>query len=1225
MILRIAKIIARKFNSWKRGGFDPSFYLDHYEDLKSIRTYEKARLHYIRHGKAEGRFANEDEYLKSAKNELECLKNDFDIVAYRYYNRDLVNHFKNDDELFKHYIRHGRNEGRLCRFPEGEIPTASLLNEDKWKSIFSFSDFLAWCGDELDYIPKSKNEALEIFCSQGIDKIWPISLEYAFDVKFCRENNLMSDYAAAPDQVLYRAWLVEGFPAGIAPNEQLFLASYLHGYPYPLSLNWRALSQRLRLSSTFSRSQTLIALFGQSSSKIISNIDLMGNDAAWLLEKIARHALVRGDFSKAIAVLERSVAISPTAERICILGDAYHGLGAEKHALEAYATSTNMDQAPIAAFLHSATIHAAHRNFEESFAMLRKAFPSWRQKDVLRDKLYEVVDLYFQYQSARAHAIYREAIERSFDPAVRASADSLLCCALDQIKHVLLEMDALPAPTGGNPAGYVAILANDDLRQCTYYRIEQKLLHFERAGIPVKIFPHSDVEGFVDSLIGARAAIFYRVAAVPAILRAILHANSMNLSTYYEIDDLIFDPVCYPDPFSSFEGQISISEYAGLQFGVPLFRYAISMCKGSIASTPALAEKMRVLATGDANFVICNSLDERSAKAASMGDKPLRQHNGAVRIFYGSGTKAHNSDFNRLVAPAILEMMKRYSQVELVIVGHLKLGPELQEMQQRIITYPFISDITAYWSLLASCDINLAVLETGTVADCKSEIKWLEAAILQLPSIVSGTRTYLEVISHGKDGFIANSQAEWCAILDQLICHPRLRSRVGAAARVKALRDYDPEVVARKLKSEFGASSPVDGDAPNTPPRRLRVLICNVFFAPQSYGGATRVVEDNVRDFASTYPDLEIGIFCSDEGSKQAGRLRLCSENGIPVYRLSTPQDVRIDWTPFNDDHAAPFERVLEHFRPNLIHFHCVQRLTATIVEVALQRKIPYVVTLHDAWWISDDQFLVGKDGLRLPNIDCMSDGMGALMPLASITRRQRLASLLQHAKANLAVSAPFAKIYENAGIRALRVIENGVPVLDERARLPHSRRVDGRVALGHLGGRSAHKGAGLIEVALRRGHYSNLHLTIVDGTLAPGQTIDTIWGTTPVTITAPYAQSQVAALYSQLDVLIAPSTWPESFGLVAREALEFGLWVVASDLGAIGQDVDEGRNGHLIDVSTKKGLSDILMKIDTNPEPYRISPSNHRLLRSMTDQAFDLHKLYHQINAEAKNNKIFF
>lgn len=1192
-------------------GFNANFYINHYDDIKSY-SKSQALHHYIKHGKLEGRFPNEAAYLENTISNRE-FRNNFDINAYKFYNKDLVAKFDKDEDFFRHYVNNGRKEGRICRFEPDAVSGKALSDQEKWQSIFSTSDFLSWCGDEIDEIPNSRDEAIELFLTKGIDQLWPINFEYAFDVQFVRKNGLMSAQRHKSDADLYRYWLAEGFTAGIAPNENIFLASYLGGLPFPLSFDWQEFSQRSGLPSATTRSQALVALYGEQARKIIHNIDLMGQDAAWLLASIGRRALIHGDMRKALAMFEQSIAITPQAETLLLLGDAHRELGETKEALEAYIASIDMGRGPLWAFIHAATIYAERREFPEAFDILRRAYPLWRQKAEFGRKLHELVQLYFDHQSARAHALYRETAEPDSSVVKREAVDALLTDTLNEIQQLYKELDDIPAATGGDPEGYVAILANDDLRQCTHYRVEQKALQFKSAGIPVKIFSHHDVQGFMDSLVGARAAIFYRVAALPRILHAILHANSMGLDTYYEVDDLIFDASCYPDPFPSFEGQISAAEYAGLQFGVPLFRYAMAMCKGSIASTPALAEKMQEVTATTANILIRNALDERNEAAITMGAHPIRRDaKTRVRIFYGSGTKAHNADFNRLVAPAIFALMQRFAHVDLVIVGHLKLKPELAAMGDRIITYPFIADITAYWSVLASCDINLAVLEPGIVADCKSEIKWLEAAVLQIPSIVSATSTYEDVIEDGVDGYIARTPAQWHDMLETLIANPALREEVGAKARAKALRDYDIMVAAQTLRSAFDAIPPKSASRPN---KRPRILVCNVFFAPQSYGGATRVVEDNVWTFRERYPDLDIGIFCSIEGVSPPGRLSMGSEKGIPVYRLSTPQEVNMDWRPFNDAHDEPFERVLDHFQPDLIHFHCVQRLTATIVEVALRRNIPYVVTLHDAWWISDHQFLVDEDGLlRLPGTDALADCDAGRDRLQSIARRQRLTSLLQSSQGNLSVSTPFADIYAKAGITGLREVENGTPALKEVVRSP---RADGRVALGHVGGRSAHKGASLIEAALRRGNYENLHLTMIDGTLSSGQSIDTLWGTTPVTLTAPFPQSEVGRLYGQLDVLLAPSTWPESFGLVTREALGSGLWVVASNLGAIGREVVEDRNGYVIDTTTGRDLNRVLAKLDADPARYKASPpAQVEAPRSMADQADALHEIYHALIA---------
>lgn len=1185
--------------------FDSRFYLNHYSDLTELRYSWQAHRHYLRDGKREGRFANEQSYLRLLNALPKDLQSQFEAKAYKFYNPDLAKSFKTDEQLWGHYLRHGFREGRRCQFPvDFDIPE-DLPDDEKWQGAFSTSEFLAWCGGELEARPASRSEALEIFRARGIDNLWPISFEYAFDVAFVRSNKLMPTVAGKSDADLYRSWLKEGFPLGIAPNERVFLSDLLGELPFPEEFDWKSFAKRTRMSRSTTRSQALVRLFDSSTDKVEHSIDLMGQDAHWLLDQIGRHALSIRAYGKAAAMFVHSLSLEETAETLCLLGDARREQGFESQALDAYLAAIAIDGASIWPFLHAATIYSEREQFAEAFEVLRKGHPVCRHKAEFSLKLHEIVDSYFDNRSAVIHALYRESVEGG--AVQRTVVDTLLTDVLDEISEIYAEMGRLPARTGGDPEGYVTILANDDLPQCVHYRIDQKALQFKQAGIPVRIFSHGDVASFLDSLVGARSAIFYRVAAVPSVLLAILYANGQGLDTYYEVDDLIFDSDCHPDPFESFEGQITSRQYSELQFGVPLFRYAMSLCKGSIASTPALAERMRAVTITDKSIIVRNGLDERNLPAIRMGAMPILRGDGRIRIFYGSGTLAHNADFNRLVGPALVSLMERYPHIDLVIVGHLRLGAELAAMKDRIIKYPFIRDVNAYWALLAGCDINLAVLEPSPAADCKSEIKWLEAAALQIPSIVSGTSTYLDVVDHGLDGFVVNDAAGWLEALEELICKPQLRSMMGAAARTKALQDYDLEVGARALKSAFA------GARTSAKEGRLRVLVCNVFFSPQSHGGATRAVEDNVRDFAARYPDLDIGVFCTSDGATAPGSLRMDQEGGIPVYRLSVPQEAGMDWRPFNTDNAEPFERVLNHFRPDIIHFHCIQRLTATIVEVAVERRIPYLVSLHDAWWISDHQFLVDEDGLlRMPSRDVIADSASGLRPLTSMARRQRLTSLLQHAEANLSVSDSFARVYEDAGVAKVRVVENGAPSITDVVRTP---RADGRVALGHIGGRASHKGASLIEAALRRGSYANLHLTIVDGNLASGQSVDTTWGTTPVTMTAPYSQSQVGRLYSQLDVLLAPSTWPESFGLVAREAFGGGLWLVASNLGAIGQDVDEGRNGFVIDVSSTIGLSEVLSRIDADPGRYRTAPAISRCAaRSMADQARELHSTYRRI-----------
>jgi glycosyltransferase involved in cell wall biosynthesis len=59
------------------------------------------------------------------------------------------------------------------------------------------------------------------------------------------------------------------------------------------------------------------------------------------------------------------------------------------------------------------------------------------------------------------------------------------------------------------------------------------------------------------------------------------------------------------------------------------------------------------------------------------------------------------------------------------------------------------------------------------------------------------------------------------------------------------------------------------------------------------------------------------------------------------------------------------------------------------------------------------------------------------------------------------------------------------------------------------------------------------------------------------------------------VDVLLFPSLAPESFGLVALEAMACGVPVIGSRTGGIPEAVDEGRTGFLVPPGDSEALAD--------------------------------------------------
>ncbi|WP_215747501.1 glycosyltransferase [Gluconobacter sp. P1C6_b] len=761
-------------------------------------------------------------------------------------------------------------------------------------------------------------------------------------------------------------------------------------------------------------------------------------------------------------------------------------------------------------------------------------------------------------------------------------------------------------------SGAVAIVGKLNLLQCRLYRVEQRRDHLLAAGYTVEIFDvDTDLDVFTAKIAAFESVIFYRLPAWPAVIRAIHLARSLGLTTFYDIDDPLFDADLYPEPFETYGGTISRETYYGLALGVPLFAKALSLCEYAIASTEPLAERMRRHHIGEV-FVQPNGLGEAHAIAMRRHGRKSPSPDQPVTIFYGSNTKANRSEIVSVLEPALMRILKKHGQrVRLCIVGDLPEDSVLRNLRENITLLPPLPDVQAYWSLLSSADINLAILGQSPTTDTKSGIKWLEAAMFGIPSVLSDTAGYRDVARENETALFATDTDSWVRALDQLVTDPALRTRIGKAAHTHALTTYGATPLASHAKAFMERTAPPDTTA------RHRILGVNVFYPPQAIGGATRVFHDNLSDLSAPEDRRFLFEVFTSQVEPDSEKLRVYAQDGILITSIA-PLDVddkdRIAEDP---NMVAQFRKVVERFRPHLVHFHCIQRLTAGIIDVLLELDIPYCITLHDAWWISDRQFVI--DELGQPRLYNYSSPLETLERCGAkaVARMESLRDRLFGAKAVLAVSEAFAELYRTAGVHQVQTIENGVSVLTPRPRL---REESGRIRLGFIGGLARHKGWDLIQIALRAGSFHNLELLAIDHAMSPGDERTDVFGQTPVVFRGKMSQNEVADLYASIDVLLAPSIWPESFGLVTREATLCGCWVVASDRGAIGDTISDDINGFRIDVSSAADLRRVLTLIDESPACFRQPAPELKISRTARDQAQDLGVLYEKLLQSGEN-----
>ena len=313
------------------------------------------------------------------------------------------------------------------------------------------------------------------------------------------------------------------------------------------------------------------------------------------------------------------------------------------------------------------------------------------------------------------------------------------------------------------------------------------------AGIPVAICHITD--GGLKRWRASARIIFHRTPYDPRVSRLIESVRRRNGLVLVDADDLIFDPAAFqwidsPD----FKDPVRAKLY---QAEMQRQRETLMRSDGALTSTDYLAEVVRKM--GKPAWVHRNAANLEMIEISNRAISQKRQSDGKYVIGYASGTPTHNRDF-AMIAPALMETLSTTPQAELWVIGHLTLDPAWKPFMNCIRRFRPVSwRELPFW--LTQLDVNLApLLLDNPFSQSKSEIKFMEAALVGVPTIASPTDAFSLAIQHGDNGLLADGQKEWQASL-QLLIDSSIRSKIATQANSDVLAKYTPQIRSQQLIS----------------------------------------------------------------------------------------------------------------------------------------------------------------------------------------------------------------------------------------------------------------------------------------------------------------------------------------------------------------------------------------------------------------------------------------
>lgn len=425
------------------------------------------------------------------------------------------------------------------------------------------------------------------------------------------------------------------------------------------------------------------------------------------------------------------------------------------------------------------------------------------------------------------------------------------------------------------------------------YRVTHQIEQLQSYGVSCDRIDYENLN--INNIRFYRGFVFYRCPITPTVKEFIRIAKENNKTVFYDIDDLVFDTkdtdkIKYVQTLEGAERKL-------YDDGVRRMGETLDLCEYGIASTERLQIEMNKHVKE--TFINRNVASEDMLGYSIKALETVEKDENKIIIGYLSGSITHNDDF-KLIMPSIVNVLKKYDNVYLKIVGLLDLPEEMECVRDKVLTSPFV-DWKELPKLIRSIDINLAPLEQSVFNEAKSENKWTEASMVKIPTIASNVGAFKTEIENKVTGILCeNNEKDWTEKLSKLIEDEELRKKIANNA-------YN-EVMEKRITTKSGKG------LADFIMSKLRRNICFVLPSTNVSGGIMVAVQHGIM---LKEQGNDVTIINVDKKSKKVDRVE--NEDN---YLMVIPED-RVEYLALVDTLVATMWLTLEFVQK---YYNCLHK-----------------------------------------------------------------------------------------------------------------------------------------------------------------------------------------------------------------------------------------------------------------------------------------------------------
>ena len=358
----------------------------------------------------------------------------------------------------------------------------------------------------------------------------------------------------------------------------------------------------------------------------------------------------------------------------------------------------------------------------------------------------------------------------------------------------------------------------------------------------------------------------------------------------------------------------------------------------------------------------------------------------------------------------------------------------------------------------------------------------------------------------------------------------------------------------------------------------MKILLVNTYYYPEIYGGAEYSVKklaEELKQQGHTVKVLCTGSEAKREVIDGIDVIRVVSKNlcrgceaaKYPLYKRVIRRTLDI-WNPFN---KTEIDKVLEEYKPDVIHTNGLYDLSTIVWEAAYKKKIKIVHTLRDY------HLLCPFTSLHCSKVEDECP----YVPPKGFCRMHRA---INRAKAKYVdvVTAP-SRVTLNL------LIKNQFFTSSEKKVVPNATEFDASeinkllarrknaeahtLKFVYLGTLSKPKGIQWM-ISSFNDLSQNAELYIAGKGKLRDYVEEQAKNNKKIHFVGFLNETQVDELLKECDVLLCPSQWQEPFGRVVLDAYKHAMPVICSDQGALPSLVDDGKTGFVIESGNQPALT---------------------------------------------------